>query len=172
MNKLVKVVTFALILLSASTPVLAKNYSLADGKVMFDAPAAWPAIMEKTNGDPQFFAFHIRNPRATDTLTRITVTTHDLAEVTDFDAYLSQTFSKVRHSTGFSEAAGTLPAEHSLYYHFDQDGRPQVVRLSLFQHGHLAVVLRCQRPKNAKASQKWLSNYRKGCQDLAQQLGN
>lgn len=156
----------------AATPALAKQYALADGKISFNAPDAWPAMMEKTNGDPQFYAFQIRNPRSTDTLTRITVTTHKLGSVTDFDAYVQQAMAKARRSAGFSEAPGELSSDHHLHYNFDEDGHPQIVRMHVFQHGLHAIVLRCQRPRDAKASREWLSDYREGCEDLARQLGN
>lgn len=172
MKKSTKLLAASLITLLMSAPGLAKEYSLANGKVQFDAPEAWPAMMEKTNGDPQFYAFQIRNPDSPGTLTRITVTTHELAEVTDFDAYRTQTIAKTRHSTGFSEAADELPTDHSLHYYFNEDGHPQIVRMSLFQHGHHAIMLRCQRPKDAKASSQWLVDYHAGCEDLARQLGN
>lgn len=172
MSNCMRLLTIVLITFLVATPALAKQYTLANGKVAFFAPDAWPAMMEKTNGDPQFYAFQIRNPRSTDTLTRITVTTHELDSVTAFEAYMQQAMAKARRSAGFSEAAGKLSSDHNLYYDFNEDGHPQVVRMHVFQHGLHAIVLRCQRPKNAKASSQWLTDYRKGCEDLARQLGN
>ncbi|MGA7297849.1 MAG: hypothetical protein WBW92_10115 [Rhodanobacteraceae bacterium] len=169
---MLKPLLILLTLLLVALPAAAKNYSLADGTVSFDAPESWPAIMEKTNGDPQFYAFQIRNPRSTETLTRITVTTHEMRKVTDFDAFVKQTLTKARNSSGFSELPGKLGADNSLHYQFDQDGQPQSVRLSLFQHGHQAIVLRCQHPQKAKASRQWLADYRAGCKRLAAQLGD
>ncbi len=167
-----KTLTTLVILMLFALPAMAKNYSLADGTVSFDAPDSWPAIMEKTNGDPQFYAFQIRNPRSPETLTRITVTTHEMREVTDFDAFVKQTITKARSSSGFSELPGKPGTDNSLHYQFDQDGQPQSVRLSLFQHGHQAIVLRCQHPQKAKATRQWLADYHAGCEQLATQLGD
>ena len=161
-----------LVLLLTSAPALAKNYTLANGSVQFNAPDAWPAIMEKTSGKRQFYAFQIRNPKSTGTLTRITVTTLEMDSPTDFDAFVKQEMAKARQSAGFSLAAGKLVGEHALHYHFDEDKHPQLVRLHLIQHGTYGVILRCQRPRDVKATRQWLADYRKGCQDLAQQLGH
>lgn len=172
MTTLTKLAFALLATLLISAPLHAKDYSLANGSVHFDAPDAWPAIMEKTNGNPQFYAFQIRNPDASGTLTRITVTTRELQSPSDFDAFVQQELARARQSAGFSEAAGALAGEHTLHYHFDEDKHSQIVRLHLIQHGTHAVVLRCQRPRDAKASRQWLADYRKGCADLARQLGN
>ncbi len=160
------------VLLLSSGPALAKNYTLANGRIAFNAPDAWPAIMEKTSGQRQFYAFQIRNPKASGTLTRITVTTLEMQSPTDFDAFVQQQTARARQSAGFSEAAGKLAGEHTLHYHFDEDKHPQVVRLHLIQHGTHAVILRCQRPRDARATRQWLAAYRDGCADLARQLGN
>ena len=172
MNIIAKSALALLVGLLACTPALAKTYSLANGSVSFQAPDAWPAIMEKTSGNPQFYAFQIRNPKSSGTLTRITVTTRELQSPSDFDAFVQQQMARAQQSPGFSQASGKLAGEHTLHYRFDEDKHPQLVRLHLIQHGTHAVVLRCQRPRDAKASRQWLADYRKGCQDLAQQLGN
>lgn len=157
-------------LLLASTPAPAKHYILSQGKIQFEAPDAWPAIMEKTNGDPQFYVFQVPNPASGDTLTHVTVTTHQLVSVMDFDAFVEQTFAGARQSAGFSQAATALASDHGLHYFFYRDNQRQDVRLSIFQHGHVAVVLRCQHPSEAKADKQWLTRYRATCAKLAQHL--
>lgn len=158
------------LLVAASAPAAAKSFVLSAGDVSFDVPDTWPVIMQKRNGDPQFYAFQVPNPDAGNTLTHVTVTTHKLKAVTDFDAYVQQRMHKARKKVGFHQTGDMLASKHSLHYAFDQGTSVQNVRLSIFQHGRIAVVLRCQRPDQLKASSEWLAEYRAQCRKLARQL--
>ncbi len=170
MNRFAILFLLSLLAFLVAMPATASEYRLADGKISFDVPASWPSIMHKTSGDPQFYAFHVPNPDDPATLPRITVTTHRMQAVTDFDAYVKEVTDKARHSMGFSNAGNDVIGKHGLHYFFDQGEQRQVVHLSMFQYGLYAIILRCQRPRDAKASKQWLQAWEAGCEQLARQL--
>lgn len=170
MNKLDKRLTALVLMLLATTPALAATYALAGGAVSFNAPDAWPAMMEKTSGDPQFYAFQIRNPQAPDTLSRIVVTTHKLQQAGDFQAFATQELGKAEHSKGFKAINDGSATANSTHFLMDEDGHPQLVRLYVFRKADNAITLRCVRPESAKASNEWLQAYEQGCQTLVNEL--
>lgn len=148
----------------------AANYTLADGALRFSVPDAWSAIMEKTEGTPQFRVFQVPNPQAPETLFRVSVTTRHMRAVTDFRAFVEQSQNAVRQGEGFSNLGAPVAGEHGLHYRFDEDGKVQAVHAGWFQHGLWAIELRCQRPRDARASAAWLQAWRAACADLARQL--
>lgn len=161
---------FALVLL-ASSPALARDYSLANGEIHFNAPDNWVAMMQKTNGNLQFYAFQVPNPAPGNKLTHITVTTHQLENVGDFEAFVRQQQSQLESKPAFEKLGGQLTSSEGMQYRFNQDLFPQVARLRIMQHGRIAIELRCQRPWDLGAGDNWLQDFRAHCQDLASQLG-
>lgn len=169
LNALIATLMLGLLLTGSA---MASDYALVGGKVRFQAPDAWPAIMQKTNGDPQFFAFQVRNPKAPDTLTRVTVTTHAISALGDFKAFAKKELADAQHATGYRAIDDRNSDPSTLHYSMDESGQRQVVRMSLFYRNGYAVVLRCVRPENAQATRQWLDAYRQGCASLANQLGH
>jgi len=49
----------AVLLASSAAAEAPGEYSLNSGLVKFTAPAAWPVIMQKTEGNPQAIAFQV-----------------------------------------------------------------------------------------------------------------
>src|SRR5689334_22464529 len=68
---------------AAETP---GEFALNSGLVKFTAPAAWPVIMQKTEGNPQAVAFQVKDPaeEGTGEATRVTVTTKLLDDPSSF----------------------------------------------------------------------------------------
>jgi hypothetical protein len=161
----------ALILLLAAAPgARAADYALESGAIRVHAPDAWPAIMQKTEGDPQFVVLQVANPQSPDTLARISVNVREVGSAVAFQDYVKTELSHAEHSAGYKEAPARKGDSATLRYTIDEDNERQVARLSFWHKGSHAVRLSCMRPEGAPASAQWLRDFEHGCDDLAAQL--
>lgn len=157
----------ALLLAIAAGSAVAADHVLADGAVRFHAPDGWTAIMQKTDGDPQFLVFQVPNPQSSGTLARIGVSAH---RVDDFDAHVHAEMTRLRAGSGFVESRAAASDPATLRFESSEEGPRQEQRTSFFRRGDLAVELSCARPVDAPASAAWRQAFDAACDDLAAQL--
>lgn len=148
----------------------AAEYSLHGDSVHFSVPDDWSAIMQKTEGNPQFYAFQVRNPNAQTTLTRVSVTVNQMADRAAVEAYVQDAVRNAESSKGYKAMDGNKPAAGSLQYSADEDGQRQVYRKDFFQHDNMVVTLLCVRPQDAPAGAAWLHAYEQACARIATDL--
>ncbi|MCE5232656.1 MAG: hypothetical protein ABFC67_01340 [Mizugakiibacter sp.] len=160
-----------LVLALALPAAYAGDYALADGGVRFSAPSDWNAIMEKTEGDPQFIAFQVRDPSpsAADSLARVTVSARRIANDDAFAQYVRDQLAHAKGLSGYQPAAGAPAANRS-----DYSATESKVRYSYseryYHKGMLAVQLRCVRPAASQAGPAWAAAFDRGCDDVAVSL--
>lgn len=148
----------------------AAEYSLHGDSVRFSVPGDWSAIMQKTEGNPQFYAFQVHNPNAPTTLTRVSVTVNQMADRAAVEAYVRDAVRNAESSKGYEAMDGNKPTAGSLRYSADEDGQRQVYRKDFFQHDNTVVTLLCVRPQAAPAGAAWLHAYEQACARIATDL--
>ncbi|HEX4481302.1 MAG TPA: hypothetical protein VH082_10865, partial [Rudaea sp.] len=81
------------------------NYSLSDGFIKFSAPPSWPVIMEKTEGNPQFVAFQVKDPADTGTgeSARVSVDTKLLDDSSNFQPIVNVGMDKAKAMPGYEQ---------------------------------------------------------------------
>ena len=95
--------TLAAILLAGSTFAQTPGeYSLDQGFIKFSAPPSWPVIMQKTEGDPQFVAFQVKDPAdaGSGEATRVTVETRLLNDSSNFQPMVNRDVDKAKQMPG------------------------------------------------------------------------
>ncbi|HEX7110932.1 MAG TPA: hypothetical protein VF216_00670 [Mizugakiibacter sp.] len=160
-----------LLLVLALPAAHAGDYALADGGVHFSAPSEWSAIMEKTEGDPQFIAFQVHDPSpsASNSLARVTVSVRRIANDATFAQYVQDQMAHAKGMSGYQPgaAAPTLnrhdytAVESKVHYSYSE---------RYYHKGKLAVQLRCVRPEASQAGPAWTAAFDRGCDDVAVSL--
>lgn len=160
----------ALLLLATSASAAAADYTLADGKVKFSTPDDWRRIMQ-TQGDPEVMAFQVPDPSPTaqNTLARVTVSSTHVADIGDFQQYVSTATAKARTLPGYRLDAAHSGATWSSYA-AQESGEAQTYFERYYFHNGVAVQLRCVRPAASQAGAAWTAAFDKGCAAVAADL--
>lgn len=142
-------------------------YSLDQGFIKFNAPPAWPVIMQKTEGDPQFVAFQVKDPADADSgeATRVTVETRLLNDSSNFQPLVNRDVDKAKQMPGYEQQAEGVDATTLRY--FANSGKTKYeYRETWYLNGHLLVHVRCARPMLDKTSAQWITDYNAGCAQI------
>lgn len=153
---------------AAQTP---GEYSLDQGFIRFSAPPSWPVIMQKTEGDPQFVAFQVKDPADTGSgeATRVTVETRLLNDSSNFQAMVNRDVDKAKQMPGYEQRTDGVDSTTLRY--FARNGKTKYeYRETWYLNGHLFVHARCARPMLDKTTPQWASDYEKGCSQIMQSL--
>ena len=145
------------------------DVAMADGSVRFSTPDNWLGIME-TQGDPESRVFQVpdTSPTGSTALARVTVTVKRVADVSEFQQYVSAAGAKAKGLTGYQ--AGTSPAPNASAYSAQENGAAfTYVERYWFREGH-AIQLRCARPAQSQAGAAWKTAFDKGCDAIADRL--
>ena len=157
---------FLLLLLLACTGVVLaqadNDFSLNDGKIRFRVPAAWTAIMEKSDGNPQAIVFQVPDPAAsgTEDTATITVKTRQLDSPADFAEAMQNELLLSKAQSGYE----SVTADGNVHRYFVLRGKTRYeVRDRFVLIGTIAAQVRCQRPLLAATSKEWTSTWDSGC---------
>jgi hypothetical protein len=146
-------------------------YSLDEGYIKFNAPPAWPVIMQKTEGTPQFVAFQVKDPADADSgeATRVTVETKLLDDSSNFQAVVNVGMDKAKQMTGYEQRTEGVDATVLRYFAMNGKIRYEY-RETWYLNGHVVVHARCARPMLAATTPQWTADYEKGCNQIMQSL--
>ncbi|MFT3791608.1 MAG: hypothetical protein QM741_11135 [Rudaea sp.] len=138
-------------------------YALYEGAVKFAAPANWPAIMQKTEGTPQFVAFLIKDPADADSgeSAQVSVEAKLLNDASAFPALVNAATDKAKQSPGF-EARGETGA-NALHYVALNGKQRYEYRDAWYLASKILVHVRCARPLFPATAAEWTSAYESGC---------
>ena len=147
------------------------EYALAQGFVTFKAPPQWPVIMQKAEGNPQFIAFHIKDPADTGTgeVSRVTVETKLLDDSGNFQAMVNGALARVKQSPGYEQRSDGVDASALRYFALNGKTRYEY-RETWYLNGHVLVHVRCARPMLPATTPAWTADYEKGCGQIMQSL--
>jgi len=138
-------------------------YALYEGMVKFSAPPNWPAIMQKTEGTPQFIAFLIKDPAepGSGEAAQVSVEAKLLNDAAVFPALVNAGINKARQSQGYeARAEGGTDAAH--YVALDGKQRYEY-REAWYLASKILIHVRCARPLLATTSADWTAAYETGC---------
>lgn len=147
------------------------EYSLNEGFIKFAAPSDWPVMMQKTEGNPQFVAFQVKDPADTNSgeTSRVTVETKLLNDSSNFQAMVNRDVDKAKQLPDYEQRSEGVDATALRY--FARNGKTRYeYRETWYLNGHLLVHVRCVRPMLAKTTAQWTASYDAGCQQLMQAL--
>jgi hypothetical protein len=147
------------------------EYSLDQGFIKFNAPPAWPVIMQKSEGDPQFVAFQVKDPADTGSgeATRVTVETRLLNDSSNFQPLVNRDVDKAKQLPGYEQKTEGVDATTLRY--FANSGKTKYeYRETWYLNGHMIVHVRCARPMLDKTTAQWTAEYEKGCSQIMQSL--
>jgi hypothetical protein len=164
------VVTAALLLASIAV-AQADDVSMASGSVHFSTPSSWVGIMQ-VDGDPEVRVFQVPDPSpsASTTLARVSVTVKQVANLQDFNSYVSGAVAKAKELKDY-QPGQSASDENSFVYTASESGTPYTyVERYWFRDGH-AIQLRCARPSASQAGQAWAATFDKGCSSIGATLG-
>jgi hypothetical protein len=147
------------------------SYSLSQGFVNFNAPPDWPVIMQKSEGNPQFIAFQVKDPADTGSgeATRVTVETKLLDDSGNFQAIVNVGLDKAKQTAGYEQHTEGVDPSVLRYYALNGKTRYEY-RETWYLSGHVVVHVRCARPMLAATTAQWTANYEKGCAQIMQSL--
>jgi hypothetical protein len=167
-------VYIAAALLSVMAPAMADDngsYSLDDGYIKFTAPPAWPVILQKTEGNPQFVAFQVKDPADSGTgeASRVSVETKLLDDSSNFQAAVNVGMDKAKQMSGYEQHTEGVDSSVLRYYALNGKTRYEY-RETWYLNGHVVVHVRCARPMLAATTPQWTADYEKGCAEIMQTL--
>ena len=157
-------------LLLAATALHATDVSMAGGSISFSTPDAWVGIME-TQGDPEVRVFQVPDPSptASNSLARVTVTVKQVADLNDFQQYVTSVTDKAKSLSGYKSINSTTNTRGpSTFEYTAQENGVQFAYLERYwiKDNH-AVQLRCVRPAQSQAGAGWRAEFDKGCQAVS-----
>ena len=164
-------VVTAFLALASIAVANADDVSMASGSVHFSTPSSWVGIMQ-VDGDPEVRVFQVPDPSpsAASTLARVSVTVKQVANLQDFNDYVSNTVSKAKNLKNYQPAGEAMGDQNTFVYTAEESGTPYTyVERYWFRGGH-AIQLRCARPSASEAGQSWAATFDKGCKDVAATL--
>ena len=149
----------------------AGEFTLDQGFVKFNAPPDWPVIMQKTEGNPQFVAFQVKDPAdtASGEATRVTVETKLLDDSGNFQAMVNVGVDKAKQTPGYEAHTDGVDASTLRYFALSGKTRYEY-RETWYLNGHLMVHAKCARPMLAATTPQWTADYEKGCAQVFQSL--
>jgi hypothetical protein len=172
MHILSRLLSAALVTTAATAQAAGSHaYALDQGFIRFTAPAAWPVIMEKTEGDPQFIAFQVRDPAdaGSGEATRVTVETRLLDDSANFQPLVNAAIAKAKQLPGYEQRSDGV--EPTVLRYFAQNGKTRYeYRETWYLNGHLLVHVRCARPLLPGTSPQWTAEYEQGCAEIMTSL--
>jgi hypothetical protein len=169
--KFVYIALFAAIAAASAQAQESGDYSLSQGFVTFKAPPEWPAIMQKTEGNPQFIAFHVKDPADTGTgeASRVTVETRLLDDSGNFQSTVNGAVARIKQSPGYEQHSEGVDASVLRYFALNGKTRYEY-RETWYLNGHVLVHARCARPMLPATTPAWTADYEKGCAMIIQSL--
>ena len=169
--KIVYLASFAAIAAASAQAQDTGDYALAQGFVTFKAPPEWPVIMQKAEGNPQFIAFHIKDPADTGTgeASRVTVETKLLDDSGNFQSMVNGALARVKQSPGYEQRTDGVDASVLRYFALNGKIRYEY-RETWYLNGHVLVHVRCARPMLPATTAAWTADYEKGCGQIMQSL--
>jgi hypothetical protein len=147
------------------------TYALDQGFVSFSAPTGWPVIMQKTEGNPQFIAFQVKDPAdsGTQESTKVTIDTKLLDDSGNFQAMVNLGVEKAKQNPGFEQSTDGVEASTLRYFALNGKTRYEY-RETWYLNGHVMVHARCARPLLPATTAQWTAEYEKGCAQIMQSL--
>jgi hypothetical protein len=147
------------------------QYTLDQGFVRFSAPPSWPVMMQKTDGNPQFIAFQVKDPADTGTgeASRVTVDAKLLDNSDNFQPLVNAGMDKAKQLPGYEQR--TDGVDPSVLRYLAMNGKTRYeYRETWYLTGHVVVHVRCARPMLAATTAQWTAEYEKGCAQIMQSL--
>lgn len=155
-------------------PVFAADVSMANGSVNFSTPANWLGIMQ-TDGDPEVRVFQVPDPSptASNTLARVTVTVKQVGDMGGYQQYVDAANAKARALPGYQSIRGVSNSSgpNDYLYTAQESGESIAYVEHYWYRDGRAVQLRCLRPASSQAGAEWQAAFDKGCNDVAERLG-
>lgn len=152
-------------IVTVSLAAHAADYSLDEGVVHFAAPDAWPVLMEKQDGDPQFLAFQVRDPASNgDTLARVTVSTQHAPDAAAFQQFVNEGLAKARRLPGYL-SRGQDGGDAAMRYTATENKQKTTYLERYYYRNGIAIQVRCVRP--AAGSAQWSATFDAGCEAIA-----
>lgn len=147
------------------------EFSLAQGFVKFSAPPAWPVIMQKSDGNPQFVAFQVKDPAdaGSGEATRVTVETKLMDDSSNFQPMVNVGMDKAKQMPGYEQRSDGVDASTLRYFALNDKTRHEY-RETWFLNGHMLVHVRCARPMLSATTAQWTAEYERGCAQIMQSL--
>ncbi|GAB2584662.1 hypothetical protein ISP15_08180 [Dyella jejuensis] len=155
------------------TAAQADEVSMASGSVHFSTPASWVGIMQ-VDGDPEVRVFQVPDPSpsASDTLARVSVSVKQVANLQDFNDYVSGAVGKAKSLKDYQPGNSAPSDPNSFVYTARESGTLYTyVERYWFRNGH-AIQLRCARPSASQAGLSWATSFDKGCLGIAATLNS
>ncbi len=155
-------------------PALARaaQYQLADGRVRFQVPDAWPQIMVQDSGNPQFMAFQVPDPSPVGrrVLARVTVTVEQMTDLAAFRRWVSQRLAHSQRLPGYQAEAGGRTDPSAARYKAMESGVPMRYSERYYFRAGEGVQLRCLRPARSDVDAAWVVRFDRGCDAIAASL--
>ncbi len=155
----------------ATPPAGQTAYSLFEGIVRFNAPAAWPVILEKKEGVPQFLVLQVKDPAAEGSgeSSEVWVDAKLLNDASTSQALVNAATDRAKQAPGF-EAAKDNNADGVLHY-MALNGKQRYEYRETWQLAATVLVhVRCARPLLAATSAAWTQAYDSGCSGVMRSL--
>ena len=162
----------AVVLMASIAVAQADDVSMASGSVHFSTPSSWVGIMQ-VDGDPEVRVFQVPDPSpsASTTLARVSVTVKQVANLQDFNTYVSGAVAKAKELKDYQPGQSESSGGSSIVYTASESGTPYTyIERYWFRDGH-AIQLRCARPAASQAGQAWAETFDKGCTAIGSTLG-
>lgn len=140
------------------------HYALYEGAVKFSAPSNWPAIMQKTEGTPQFIAFLVKDPAdpGSDEATQVSVEAKLLNDASVFSSLVNAATDKAKQMQGYEVRTDGTGA-NALHY-VALDGRQRFeFREAWYLESKILIHVRCARPLLSATTADWTASYEAGC---------
>lgn len=142
------------------------QYALYEGAVKFSAPSSWPAIMQKTEGTPQFTAFLVKNPadQGSGEAGQVSVEAKLINDASTFPALVNAAVDKAKQSSGY-EARQDSGADALHYVAIDGKQRYEY-REAWYLASKIVIHVRCAQPLLAETTPDWTASYEAGCAQI------
>ncbi|MBN8888601.1 MAG: hypothetical protein J0I77_23005 [Rudaea sp.] len=139
------------------------HYSLYQGAVKFSAPSNWPAIMQKTEGTPQFVAFQVRDPadQGSGEASQVSVEAKVLNDASTFPALVNAGSDKAKQMPGYEARSGD--GANVLHYLALNGKQRYEYRETWYLDSKILIHVRCARPLLAATTAEWTAAYDAGC---------
>ena len=143
------------------------HYALYEGAVKFSAPADWPAIMQKTEGTPQFVAFLIKDPAdpGSGEASQVSVEAKLLNDASTFTALVTAATDKAKQTQGY-EARADGTGANALHYVALNGKQRYEYREAWYLDSKILIHARCARALFPATTADWAANYEAGCAQI------
>jgi len=148
----------------------AADVSMANGSVQFRTPDDWVDILD-TQGDPEVHVFQVpdTSPTGKVSLSRVTVTVKQVADMSAFQQFVATTSAKALSLPGY-KAAAVAPGPNTFVYTAQESGVQYSYSERYWFKNGVAVSLRCLRPSQSEAGPAWKAAFDKDCDAIAAKL--